>query len=94
MGSLGSLHLALISDRVSGDTVDSGPSVAEVKDLGKIQVSIRRVHRTKRALPLHTPKDKIGKPIVEISEKILKGRAIVNTVLYYVSTVLSVYILT
>lgn len=63
------------------DTVDSGPSVAEVKDLGKIQVSIRRVHRTKRALPLHTPKDKIGKPIVEVSEKILKGRAIVNTVL-------------
>lgn len=81
--SLGSLFLIAYT----GDTVDSGPSVAEVKDLGKIRVSICRVHRTMRALPIHTQKDAIEKPIVEVSEKMLKGKAITNTVRYYVHAV-------
>ena len=74
--SLGSLFLIVYT----GDTMDSGPSMTEVKDLGKIRVTIRRVHRTKRASPLYASKDKMGRPIVEVSEKILKGKAISNTV--------------
>ena len=64
---------------------DTAASVAEVKDLGKIRVTVRRVHRMKRASPLHTPKDRLHKPLSEVSEKTLKGRAIANTVRYYIS---------
>lgn len=55
--------------------------MAEVKDLGRIQVSVHRVHRTKRAVPLHTPKEIEG-PILEVSEKTVKGKAITNIVQY------------
>lgn len=61
-------------------TNDTAPSLAKGNDLGTIRVTVHPVHRTKRYSPLHTAKDRSEKPIVEVSEKTLKGKAITNTV--------------
>ena len=69
------------------------PSLAKAEDLGKIEVRIHRIHRTKRAFPLFSSTDISDKPIVEVSEKTLKGKAIANTVWYAASTIYNVCIL-
>lgn len=61
------------------DSMDSATSLAEMKGIGKISVTVHRVHRIKRAIPRRSI---VGhqKPITEVSEKVLKGKAIANTV--------------
>lgn len=48
-------------------------------DLGRIKVTVQRVYLEKRAVPQRCPKDD-GDQITEVSEKMLKGKAIVSTV--------------
>ncbi len=52
---------------------------SDLENLGRIRVTAQRVLRTRRALPHHN----YGihhKPVTEVSEKLLKGKAITNTV--------------
>lgn len=61
------------------DNADTKSSPEKLKSLGRIQVKVQRVLRTVRAVPSHCPKI-MEKPITEVSEKMLKGKAVTNTV--------------
>lgn len=63
--------------------MDAGTSPEELKHLGSITVSIRRVNRRKRLVPFkHSETPIIG--IENVPEKLLKGQAISNSVRYIV----------
>lgn len=59
--------------------MDSRVSLSDVQNLGRIQVTVGRVHRPLRSTPLRTTKWK-QEPVTEVTEKVLKGKAITNTV--------------
>ncbi|CAF9915506.1 MAG: hypothetical protein ALECFALPRED_010231 [Alectoria fallacina] len=61
------------------DTFDFHTSLSDVQNLGRIQVKVARVHRILRLTPIRATKG-IQKPVTEVTEKILKGKAIANTV--------------
>ena len=61
------------------ETVHSQISLSEVQNLGKIQVIVKRVHRSLRTTPRRSTKEK-DEPVTEVTEKVLKGKAITNTV--------------
>ncbi|MCJ1483974.1 hypothetical protein MMC06_004142 [Schaereria dolodes] len=64
------------------DTLESNHtihSLADVQELGMIQVTCERVFRRKRPIP-YFPALQNHKTITEVSEKMLKGKAIANTV--------------
>lgn len=61
------------------ETVDSQTSLSDVQNLGRIQVKVARVHRILRSTPIQATKGK-HKPVTEVTEKVLKGKAIANTV--------------
>lgn len=67
------------TDYGADENAGAGMSVDDVKDLGRLRVKIWRVHRTKRAVPRPCSMRTQG-PVTEVSEKILKGRAIGNIV--------------
>lgn len=62
------------------ETTDS-QAPSDVQNLGRIQVKVARVHRDLRSTPIRA-KGATQKPITEVTEKILKGKAIANTVRY------------
>lgn len=61
------------------ETIDSQTSLSDVQNLGRIQVEVGRVHRIPRSTPIRATKAS-QKPVTEVTEKILKGKAIANTV--------------
>ena len=61
------------------ETVHSPISLSDVQDLGRIRVTVGRVHRSLRSTPRRSTKEK-QKPVTEVTEKVLKGKAITNTV--------------
>lgn len=61
------------------DTTKGKVTVDQVECLGRIKVEVKRLYRVKHARPTETPTT-LAKPITEVSEKLLKGKAIVNSV--------------
>ncbi len=77
----GAIFRAPLTNNTAGDAAGAGLSVDDVKDLGRIQVNVRRIIRTKRSIALNRDTRPV-QPVTEVSEKILKGKAIGNTVRY------------
>lgn len=67
-----------VNDSVA-DTADGKASVDQVKNIGRIKLEVNRIYRVKLASPRYVSKT-LGKQITEVSEKMLKGKAIVNTI--------------
>ena len=61
------------------ETVHSQISLSDAHNLGRIQVVVGRVHRSLRRTPRRSTKEK-DEPVTEVTEKVLKGKAITNTV--------------
>lgn len=59
--------------------MDSENTLSDVQNLGRIQVKVARVHRILRSTPIR-PNKVTQKQITEVTEKVLKGKAIANTV--------------
>ncbi|KAK0512660.1 hypothetical protein JMJ35_004677 [Cladonia borealis] len=64
---------------VTRETTTHVPSVADLEGLGMIAIALQRVHRVLRT---GSPPEIIKTPssVTEVSEKVLKGRAIANTI--------------
>ena len=61
------------------ESVDSKLTSSDLNNLGRIQITIQRVLRETMKVPV--PATKISlEPTVEVSEKLLKGKAITNTI--------------
>ena len=65
--------------RSVGETATHVPSVADLEGLGMIKLKLQRAQRFLRTQPPPEVK-KASSSVTEVSEKVLKGRAIANTV--------------
>ena len=65
--------------RSVGETTTDVPSAADLEGLGMVGIILQRCHRVLRTGP---PPEvtKTQASVTEVSEKVLKGRAIANTV--------------
>lgn len=73
--------LAESNGALQGETADPGASLDQGQKLGRIQVEIRRAIFRKRPIRLPRSKREFN-TVTEVSEKVLKGKAVYNTVRY------------
>ena len=77
-GNLFSLNSGSAHNYTVGETIDSNVAMDEIKDLGQLKILWQRIFFGKETVQEHYGHD--TKTISEVSEKVLKGRAIENAI--------------